>query len=1636
MADLGNLFFSMRIKDMTDEDFKKLEKKLEQRGMKIKLTASNIDQFIKDLQTQIRSKTLNINVKPIGVGSTGATTTAADLRHQRMLEVQQRMANAAALAQQRLANAQAAGQRATERHNASMLRGNSIMGNQSRLAGQLQNQLLNIYSVYQAERFVRSLIEIGGEFQKQHIALNAMLGDAAKADKIFGQIKGLAVESPFNFRELMGFTKQIAAFGIPYEEMYETTKRLADISAGLGVDMGRIILAYGQVRSAAFLRGQELRQFTEAGIPLVDELAKKFTELEGRVVSAGEVFEKISKREVSFGMVKDILWELTNEGGKFYNMQEVLTESLSGKLAKLVDSYEMMLGTIAESNNEILGGGLDMLTAFTDKWRVFLNALLSIIAAYYTYKGVMMTASALRARAISHEIALTGAVNANTIATYANNMAQNKVNQGAIRLLTNLQKLKMAFSSLGAAGWTGILIAGVVALGTAVYNTSKEAARLRKELDDIGEKGALSVQNEIDGYKILIEKLDDAVEGTQEYNDILNKIQSNYGNYIGNIENEARAYEYLRGKIDAVSEALRNKARESARQQMMSSIEDKYSSNISESMKTIVEELKQNVRIKNEDTEELSPISDRQAKEIASIIRTRLQDAVKNGLDPRFMRYDIIKGQIETIGSELGLALSLKDAKKVDVSGRGDYYNFGGLANAAKGVKNLAKTFKLYNNDIAYANEQLDLMFKNTTSYGVIMEKIQKQRDELYKSTKFKDESEKIKFEIETYKQQINAIQGIAGSGDAIQNLKAEIAELSKVEAEWRTIAKEKFSAYVGLQPAVDEKSIDYLSRLRKEYKSLEEISKESLEPGDKNDALKRMQAIKSFMDEYNKSLDSSNSDINSYSDKMNRVIELREKGTRERIQMETDLENQAAQARINAMKDGFEKEQAQRNLDNKKELQALEKQKNDYINKVKELARKVFEAEEDAKAEKDKNYKKKSFDPSSVSVDTSIFGMIENYTKERQINETAQFYKDILSKYQGYISKRLEAERKFKEDRERLEKAGAGKEDLQELEYQRNKALAAIDMEFAERETSFQAWADGIANLSLKKLQQLLIAASQELERMEFLNPNNPNLAVQRAKVNVLREKLPKPGDKEDTSPDKRSVKDWQELYKVLSKVEKEFDEIGDAVGGTVGDVISAAGSITATTLSMINSIISLGTISADNIKGVSEATAQAIATVEKASVILAIASAALQIATKIMNFFGGDNSTEKYEEAEKIYDAYIQTMDKVIEKQLELAEALSGENARAAYKQAVDMIEAQTEAARELGQMYLSSGGSWKSHTAGYNEVKDMSWEGWVQAAKALGMSVDQFRNLMGGRMSGLFELTAEQLSELQEQAPSFWAQLDEDTRKYAEQIADSIEDIAEVTEQKMENATGVAWDSFSDDILESLYDVEKGAEDIADDMSEYMRKALIKAMYVENYMPEMRKWYEKWANYMSDGVLSDYESKELDSIKNNLIDQMVKEAEAINKQWGTNSSGGSGLSAGIKGITEDQADLLASYANAMRSDLSAIRLLLEQRFANYPQEQRGKIENAVSNYYQNGGTIDYNTVLNNITVYLDEHSGLMERSNILAESQLTYLKSIADNTKRTADSNDKIKEAVEETRDMIHGARTDKSRGLYVR
>lgn len=444
MADLGSLNFSVHLKDCTEQDYEQIKKKLVEKQVKLntKLGVKVDRQIIREsIDNALKSKIfkVNVGVNKINVPSEVKAklkiddaslrdsissavnkkkykinivvdkakvsdavkqalqkagykynTTASDVRQQRILDIQAKMAERAALAEQRLTNARMQAARASGTHNAAMTKENTALSSQSRIAGELKNQIANVYSIYTLERFVRGLYTIGGEFQKQHIALTSILGDSMKAETIFNRIKDLAVVSPFQFKELASYTKQLSAYSIPYEELYDTTKRLADISAGVGVDMGRIILAYGQVRSAAFLRGQELRQFTEAGIPLVDELAKRFTKLTGVVTSAGDVFDKISRKEVSFGMVKDVLWELTDEGGKFYNMQEALAESLAGKWSNLQDAWDVMMADIAEGNSGVLSDSLELLTDLMKHWEAVADILGILVGIYGSYKTAVI----------------------------------------------------------------------------------------------------------------------------------------------------------------------------------------------------------------------------------------------------------------------------------------------------------------------------------------------------------------------------------------------------------------------------------------------------------------------------------------------------------------------------------------------------------------------------------------------------------------------------------------------------------------------------------------------------------------------------------------------------------------------------------------------------------------------------------------------------------------------------------------------------------------------------------------------------------------------------------------------------------------------------------------------------------------------------------------------------------------------------------------------------------------------------------------------------------------------------------------------------------------------------------------------
>lgn len=270
-------------------------------------------------------------------------------------------------------------------------RANSHAGKLNSTVQDLKSLFFQGGLVFGAQQFAMSIITTGGEMEKQHIALQSILGDMQNANTMFNQIKELALNSPFTFSELNRDVKQLAAYGVEYDQLYDTTKRLADMSSGLGVSFDRIALAFGQVQARGWLDGKELRQIAYAGIPLLEKLSEFYSKQEGRNVSTSEIKTRISSRDVSFDDVKSIFWQMTDAGGQFYNMQQVLSETLLGRYNKLKDAWEIMLADFANGKNVIGGtfkGILDVVTNLVQQIHVLGPAMVAAFAGPALMRGV------------------------------------------------------------------------------------------------------------------------------------------------------------------------------------------------------------------------------------------------------------------------------------------------------------------------------------------------------------------------------------------------------------------------------------------------------------------------------------------------------------------------------------------------------------------------------------------------------------------------------------------------------------------------------------------------------------------------------------------------------------------------------------------------------------------------------------------------------------------------------------------------------------------------------------------------------------------------------------------------------------------------------------------------------------------------------------------------------------------------------------------------------------------------------------------------------------------------------------------------------------------------------------------------
>lgn len=413
MANLGNLYFDILVKDKTDAEIKKIKGKLV-RELEASLTLKNIQvdktSLVNGIKNALKGQTFEIDVKTKGgtaVTGNGSLTPgelravrAAALQAQTQAKIDNLAARTAATQQRmaaaitRASGAHLAAASAVDKHTHSLnlfgSAGNRAVG----FLGSLRSELGKFAQIYFFQDLARSVINTGGELENQRIAMSSILKDAGKAQTIFDKVQTLAVKSPFGVLQLNSYAKQLTAYSVPYNELYDTMKRLADVSAGVGVSMDRIILAYGQIKAKHVLAGTELRQLTEANLPIIDILSKQYSAQEGRLVSAAEIYERISKKQVSFEDVKKAFETMTDAGGQFYNMQEAMSESLKSKWKNLADAVDIAFGKVANSSvGDILKDTAELLTKITTQWETVSGLIIGAIAGAKLFRATTILAS-------------------------------------------------------------------------------------------------------------------------------------------------------------------------------------------------------------------------------------------------------------------------------------------------------------------------------------------------------------------------------------------------------------------------------------------------------------------------------------------------------------------------------------------------------------------------------------------------------------------------------------------------------------------------------------------------------------------------------------------------------------------------------------------------------------------------------------------------------------------------------------------------------------------------------------------------------------------------------------------------------------------------------------------------------------------------------------------------------------------------------------------------------------------------------------------------------------------------------------------------------------------------------------------
>lgn len=618
---------------------------------------------------------------------------------------------------------------------------NSIMPALKNLAMQLGL----VFSVQQLNQWVKHMVEVRAQFELQNIALRSIIQNKEKADQIFAEIQQLALKSPFSIMELNRFTKQMAAYGVEADKLVGTTKRLADVSAGLGVDMGRLILAYGQVKTANYLRATEVRQFTEAGLNITQELANYFTELNGKMVTAGEVTEMITKRMVKFEDVAEVFKRVTSAGGMFYEMQEKQSEGLKGQIQRIGDAYSIMLNDIGKSNQGTIAGVLATLRELIQNWRVVAEYIKIAASAYllyesYVHRGTIIKyvtkladAWQLVPKAIHGS---TAAIKSSTAATFMQAGALGRLGMIANGVIATIRGLGLAIKAAFNATIIGAIVYGLNLLINYFVEAKAKADQLAESLDNIDKETSKEFNNSAAAYERLSRAIVDSSKTFDERNEAMAELKRTFKDILPDEYLQLSYIEQHAGNWNEAEKAMKQYYDSIALEKEKAAIRDTNESDLKDAREDIADST-MNALGKD------FGISEGQ---LQSFVDGILNQMLEGSITTTKQAVDEYIRQIENWNNK-SLSVSQKDALK-------DKLNYNGALKVTSVVKKDMRNLLKIAQDMG---EEFDKLADRQNHYATVYEKAQAEAQKMMetRATGVKELIERAKSGLD----QINAIQ-------------------------------------------------------------------------------------------------------------------------------------------------------------------------------------------------------------------------------------------------------------------------------------------------------------------------------------------------------------------------------------------------------------------------------------------------------------------------------------------------------------------------------------------------------------------------------------------------------------------------------------------------------------------------------------------------------------------------------------------------------------------------------------------------------------------------------------------------------------------------------------------------------------